>query len=79
MTLAWEAPDDASVSGYQILRRRPTEGEATLTVYVADTDSTATTYTDTAVTAGTPHVYRVKAINVAGVGPWSNFARADLE
>ena len=45
----------------------------------ADTGSTATTYTDTAVTAGTPHVYRVRAINVAGVGPWSNFARADLE
>ena len=27
VTLSWEAPDDDSVTGYQILRRRPTEGE----------------------------------------------------
>ena len=48
------------MTGYVILRRRPTEGENELSVYVADTDSTATTYTDTDVTPGIQHVYRVK-------------------
>ena len=73
VTLTWDAPDDGSITGYQILRRRPTEGENTLLVYVADTKSTATTYTDTNVTAGVQHAYRVKAINAAGAGPVSNF------
>ena len=66
--LSWDAPDDDSVTGYQILRRRPTEGEHALSVYVEDTGSTATTYTDTDVTAGVKYVYRVNAINSAGVG-----------
>ncbi len=56
VTLSWDAPEDASVIGYQILRRRPTEGEATLLVYVENTGSTATTFTDTDVTAGVRHV-----------------------
>ena len=73
ITLSWEAPDDDSVTGYQILRRRPTQGEDTLLVYVEDTGSTATTYTDTNVTAGVRHVYRVKAINSAGVGAQSSY------
>ena len=73
ITLGWQAPDDDSVTGYQILRRRPTQGEDTLLVYVEDTGSTATTYTDTNVTAGVRHVYRVKAINSAGVGAQSNY------
>ena len=73
IVLSWEAPAADSVAGYQILRRRPTQGEDTLLVYVADTGSTATTYTDTSVTAGVKHVYRVKAINSAGVGPRSNY------
>ena len=66
--LSWDAPDDDSVTGYQILRRRPTEGEHALSVYVEDTGRTATTYTDTDATAGVKYVYRVNAINSAGVG-----------
>ena len=73
MTLTWEAPDDDSVTGYRVLRRRPSEGEKTLLVYVADTESTATTYTDTGVAAGIQHVYRVQAVNAAGAGGWSNY------
>ena len=73
IVLSWAAPDDDSITGYQILRRRPGEGEATLLVYVADTQSTATTFTDTGVAAGVKHVYRVKAINAAGLGGWSNY------
>ena len=72
VTLSWDAPGDDAVTGYRILRRRPTEGENTLLEYVGDTDSTATTFTDTEVTAGIQHVYRVKAINSASVGEQSN-------
>ena len=77
VTLSWDAPDDDSVTGYQILRRRPTMGEDKLLVYVADTGGTATTFTDTDVTEGVRHVYRVKAINAAGLGKWSNYVRLE--
>ena len=77
VTLTWEAPDDDSVTGYRILRRRPSEGENTLLVYVENTGSAATSYTDTNVTAGTQHVYRVKAVNAAGVGGQSNYVNVD--
>ena len=73
IVLSWTAPNDDSITGYQILRRLPSEGESALLVYVADTESTATTFTDTGVTAGVKHVYRVKAINAAGLSDWSNY------
>ena len=77
VTLSWDAPDDDSVTGYQILRRRPQMGEDTLLVYREDTGSMAATFTDTDVTAGVRHVYRVKAINAAGLGKWSNYVRVE--
>ena len=73
VTLSWDAPNDDTVTGYQILRRRPTEGENTLLVHVNDTGSTATEYTDRNVTPDVGHAYRVKAINAAGLSRWSNF------
>ena len=42
-------------------------------MYVADTQRPAATYTDTDITTGVQHVYRVKAINGAGTGPVSNY------
>ena len=77
VTLTWDAPDDDSITGYQILRRRPSQGEKELLVYVEDTGSAETTYTDKDVTAGIRHVYRVKAINAAGVGQRSNYVRVE--
>ena len=77
ITLSWTAPDDDSATGYQILRRRPQKGERHLLTYVDDTGSTETTYTDTAATEQTRYVYRVRAINSAGISDWSNFARID--
>ena len=73
VTLSWDAPDDDTVTGYQILRRRPTEGENTLLVHVNDTGSTATEYTDRNVTPDVRHAYRVKAINAVGLGKQSNY------
>ena len=73
VTLSWDAPNDDTVTGYQILRRRPTEGENTLLVHVNDTGSTATEYTDRDVTPDVRHAYRVKAINAVGLGKQSNY------
>ena len=48
VALSWDAPteDAESVTGYQILRRLPQQGERRPTVYVADTGSTNIAYTD---------------------------------
>ena len=73
VTLRWNAPNDDSVTGYQILRRRPREGESTLLVHVNDTGSTDTEYTDNDVTLDVGHAYRVKAINAVGLSRQSNF------
>ena len=81
VTLSWTAPqeDAESVDGYEILRRRPMEGESALATLVADTETTATTYTDaTANEAGVRYVYRVKALRGDDVSLWSNFDKIDL-
>ena len=71
--------DAASVTGYQILRRRPREGEGALLVLVADTGSSATTYVDaTADEQGNRYAYLVKALRGGEKSSWSNFARIDL-
>ena len=72
VTLTWTAPADSTVTGYRILRRRPDHGETQLLVHVSDTGSTATTYTDSALSPSTRYVYRVEAINAKGTGPYSN-------
>ena len=71
LTLYWNAPDD-DVTGYRILRHRHSLGEHEMLVYVADTGSTATTYTDTGVVAGAPHTYRVQAIRNGALGERTN-------
>ena len=82
--LWWAAPtqDAGTVTGYQILCRRPYLDETALEVLVADTQSTDTSYLDeTATETGELHVYRVKAIRTQTGGGtelsgWSNYARA---
>ena len=77
ITISWTAPDDDSVTGYQILRRRPRESEPTLLAYEDDTGSTSTSFTDTTTALDTLYVYRVKARNSAGLGPQSNYVNID--
>ena len=71
--LRWVAPGDGWVTGYRILRRRPALGEGALLEYVGNTLSTAATFTDTNVTPGVQHVYRVQALSAAGQSQRSNY------
>ena len=75
VTLSWDAPaaDAAAVTGYEILRRLPKQGHKILRIFVADTGSTNTSYTDTGATApGEQYVYRVKALRGAAKSSHSN-------
>ena len=81
VTLTWDAPasDAASVTGYEILRRRPNDGEAALTTLVADTGNAETGYTDdTANEPGVSYTYRVRALRDGEQSKVSNYARIDL-
>ena len=82
VTLHWNAPrmDSESVTGYEILRKRPTKGEKKLKTYVNNTNSTNTTYADfNATEAGVRYAYRVKALrNDSTKSKRSNFAKIDL-
>ena len=74
VTLTWRASDDSPVTGYRVLRRTPPDQQE-LAVHVEDTGTT-TTYLDTTdVAAGTKYIYRVQAINNAGVGAASKPAQ----
>ena len=62
ITLSWAAPAGI-VDGYEILRRRPLQGETELTTLVDKTNGSATSYTDTSATVPNElYIYRVKAI-----------------
>ena len=75
--LNWNAPE-GTVDGYRILRRLPFQGQNELRVYVQNTHSTDTTYTDTVANiAGVRYVYRVQALRGDQVSEVSNFARVD--
>ena len=81
VVLSWNAPteDAESVTGYQVLRRLPLQGEPRPTVYVADTGSTGTAYTDgDATVAGEQYNYRVKALRGDAVSRMSNLGRVTV-
>ena len=63
--LTWKAPEGYG-SDYRILRNRPELGEAEPLVYVAYTDTTDVTYTDTDVEPGVLYVYSVTALDFLG-------------
>jgi subtilase family serine protease len=73
VTLSWTAPTGASVAQYDIWRGTASGQEAT---NVATITAPTTSYTDTSVTGGVTYYYEVQAVNTAGVGPFSNEARA---
>ena len=82
VTLSWTAPiDDAgSVTGYQVLRRRPgVDAVGTFHVVAEDTASAETSFVDRcADQANTKYTYRVKARRGEQLSRWGNYSRVDL-
>ena len=75
--LAWDDPDDSSITGYRILRRLPAlDPPGVFAVLLENTGSALTSYVDTTVSPQTSYVYRVKAINAHGVSERSSWANA---
>ena len=77
ISLSWTAPagdGGAAISGYQI--EMSMDGGTVWSDLVANTGSTATTYTHTGLTEGTTRHYRVRAINSVGASAPSNVAAA---
>ena len=75
--VTWDAPA-GQIHGYLILRRRPfLDDDDKMQVLVADTGSSATTYTDTTATESTRYTYRVRAIRNGKKGKRSDFVFVD--
>ena len=67
VTLAWDDPNDGTITGYVILRRdREIHLVGTFVTITGDTGSADTTYTDDTVEPDKQYVYRIKAINEHG-------------
>ena len=84
VSLSWDDPGDDSITGYRVLRRSRDgdkygdgEGAAEFVAVIDDTGSPAASYTDTSVTARTRYVYRVKAINSAGLSERSGYLNVE--
>jgi chitodextrinase len=78
VSLSWDDPDDDSITGYLVLRRDVVNQEpGVFSTIESDTGSSATTYTDNAVSAETRYTYRVKAINPEGTSKQSNYIKAN--
>ena len=82
VTLTWSAPteDAVSVTGYQVLRRRPGVDAVGIFHIVEERIGGADrTYADrTANEPGGKYTYRVKAWRCEDLSAWSNYSRIDL-
>ena len=78
VTLGWDDPDDASITGYLVLRRDiVNQAPGTFSTVEPNTGSAATTYVDTTVAPETRYAYRVKAINASGTSDQSNYVNVE--
>ena len=77
VTLTWRDPQDATITGYLILRRdKQIHPQGTFATVASNTGSAATTYTDDTVQRGRRYVYRIKALNKHGLSDISSWVRA---
>ena len=70
ITLSWDDPDDSTIQSYQVLRR--TFGDIFFAVFVDDTGSSGTTFTDSTVEPGTQYEYKIRARNAVGLSAESS-------
>ena len=78
VSLTWDDPGDATITGYQILRRDTALHDiGDFQAHVDDTGSAAAAYVDKDVSPERRYVYRIKARNVAGLSVQSHYFRAD--
>ena len=76
VTLTWDAPDDPTVTGHRIFRRVVRQ-ETFVEFEISGTD--ATTYVDTTdIQPGTKYIYRVHAVNDAGISEVARIAVTTL-
>ena len=76
VTLTWDAPDDPTVTGHRILRRLNLQ--ETFTQFDVD-GATTTTYVDTSdIQPATKYIYRVHAVNAAGISDMARVAVTTL-
>ena len=77
VTVSWDDPGDATVTGYVVLRRdKDIHPQGTFVTLAPDTGSAATVYVDAGVEPGRRYVYRIKAIGAAGASDRSTWVRA---
>ena len=69
LTLTWDDPQDANITGYRVMRG-PDAGS--LSTIETDTGSASTEYTDATVAAETTYFYAVLALSADGDGPQSS-------
>ena len=70
VSLSWDDPGDASITGYQVLRRNPVVDEpGEFHTIIDDNGAADTSYNDTTVSGGTRYVYRVRAAQLCGPEP----------
>ena len=74
ITLIWDDPGDATITGYKVLSRAALT-EPNLAVLVSNTGSADTTHTVTGLDPDTIYVFRVIALGEHGESAWSNFVR----
>ena len=77
--LNWDAPDDATVTGYRIERRPADEDRRDNHTLVEDTGGTETGYIDQSTEKGVEYEYRVSARNEDGAGEASGWVSAAPE
>ncbi len=78
VALTWDDPEDASITGYQILRLdRDVHGVGNFQVHVEDTGSATAAYVDREVEPETRYIYRIKARNAVGLSARSKYFNAN--
>ena len=73
MSLDWDDPEDATITGYRILRRSGTENsQGEFGVLVEDTGTAATAYLDDTAAGKVRYFYQVQAIRTSGLSAASD-------